>query len=74
MSKEIFSFTAQIDVEAKEKLKSGTINTMKILNFTLLALADSGKVPLELNLKGKYSNCPKAVESAFSQLNKVKSI
>jgi len=74
MSKEIFSFAAQTDLKAKEKLKSGTLNTMKVFNITLLALSDSGKVPLGLNLEGKYSNCPKAVEPALSQLNKVKAI
>ena len=74
MSKELFVFAGTTDIKAKEKLKSGTINTIKVFEITLLALADSGKAPLTLNLEGKYSNCPKAVEPALSQLNKVKEI
>ncbi len=74
MSKELFAFAAATDTKIKEKLQSDTINTIKIFDATLLALADSGKAPLTLNLEGKYSNCPKAVEPALSQLNKVKEI
>jgi len=74
MSKELFAFASQTDAKAKEKLKSSTINTMKIFDITLLALADSGKAPLDLNLEGEYSTCPKASEPAFSQLKKVQEL
>ncbi|MCP4671497.1 MAG: hypothetical protein GY857_09335 [Desulfobacula sp.] len=74
MSKELFTFAAATEVKAKEKLKADTINTIKVFDITLMALADSGKAPLSLDLKGKYAVCPKTVEPALSQLNKVQKI
>ena len=74
MSKELFAFAAATDAKAKDKLKSDVINTIKVFDITLLALTDSGKAPLSLNLEGKYSHCPKAMEPALSQLNTVKEI
>ncbi len=74
MSKELFSFAATTDEKAKEKLKSVTINTIKVFDITLIALADSGKAPLSLNLDGKYAACPKAAEPAFVQLKKVQTL
>jgi methyl-accepting chemotaxis protein len=74
MSKELLTFASETDTKLKEKLKSSTLNTVKVFDITLIALADSGKAPLSLNLKGEYADCPKAVEPALSQLNKVKKI
>ncbi len=74
MSKELFLFSTATDAKEKKNLVSGALNTIKIFDITLLALADSGKAPLTLNLEGDYSICPKTAEPAFSQLNKVKGL
>ena len=74
MSKELFLFIAEPGLKEKEKLYSSANNTMKLFNITLVALADSGKAPLSLDINGTYATCPKAVEPAFSQLGKVKKI
>ncbi len=74
MSKEVFFFFAATDAKEKKKLASSTLNTMEIFDITLSALTDSGKAPFTLDLEGKYVTCPKAVEPAVSQLNKVKGI
>lgn len=74
MSKELFLFAGATETAAKEKLKSSADNTIKIFDITLSALADSGKAPLSLDLKGAYATIPKASEPALSQLNKVKGL
>jgi len=74
MSKELFLFVTASDAKEKKELAFSALNTLKIFNTTLLALTESGKAPLTLNLEGEYSTCPKAAEPAFSQLNKVKGI
>jgi len=74
MSKELFAFAVATDIKVKEKLFSGTNNTIKVFDITLSALTDSGKAPLSFDLDGKYADCPKASEPAFSQLGKVKTI
>ncbi|MCP4021099.1 MAG: hypothetical protein GY729_04600 [Desulfobacteraceae bacterium] len=74
MSKELFLFVSAAEEKKKKNLSSNVLNTAEVFNATLLALADSGKAPLTLDLKGEYSVCPKAAEPAFSQLNKVKGI
>ena len=74
MSKELFFFFAETDTAAKEKLAASTLNTMKIFDITLSALTVSGKAPFTLDLEGKYADCPKAAEPAFSQLKKVDGI
>ncbi|MCP3873632.1 MAG: hypothetical protein GY699_10820 [Desulfobacteraceae bacterium] len=72
MSKELFLFVGL--KEAKEKLQSSATNTIKVFDVTLSALTDSGKAPLSLDLNGDFANCPKAIEPAYSQLNKVKAL
>ncbi|MCD4744141.1 MAG: methyl-accepting chemotaxis protein [Desulfobacteraceae bacterium] len=74
MSKELFSFATTTEAEKKEKLYSSANNTIKIFDITLIALTDSGKAPLSLDLDADYASCPKASEPAYSQLNKVKGL
>lgn len=73
MTKEVLTYLAAEEKE-KAKLQSTVLNTMKVFEVTLNALADSGKAPLTLDLSGDMADCPKAAEPAFSQLGKVKSI
>lgn len=74
MSKELFSFCAAVDDKEKKNLVTSALNTKKVFDITLSALIASGKAPLTLDLDGKYSDCPRAVEPALSQLNKVKGL
>jgi methyl-accepting chemotaxis protein len=74
MSKELFLFITETDEKEKKTFLSSALNTMNIFDVTLSALTDSGKAPLTLNIEGEYSTCPKAIDPAFSQLNKVKGI
>ncbi len=74
MSKDLFLFSFSKDAIEKEKLALSIRNTMKVFDISLTALTFSGKAPLTLDLKGEYSECPKAVEPVFSQLKKVQNI
>jgi len=75
MSKELFLYMSAANEKEKAALGSSAKNTIKVFDLTLAALSDSGKAPLSLNLETTaYGFCPKAVEPAASQLEKVKAI
>jgi len=74
MSKELFLFASVVDDKEKEALAANVKNTVAVFDITLNALKDSGKAPLFLDLTGKHAMCPKAVEPAYTQLEKVKNI
>lgn len=74
MSKEVFLFASVTDDKEKESLAVSAKNTMAVFDITLNTLKDSGKAPLSLDLTDKHAMCPKAVEPAYTQLEKVKNI
>ncbi len=74
MSKELFLSFQQEDAKIKESFQLAAKNTQKVFDVTLSALKDSGTAPLSLDLDGPLSDCPKADEPAYSQLNKVNAL
>ena len=74
MSKELLSFVAATKDAEKQEFSANANNTIKVFDITLSALTNSGKAPLSLDLQGDYALCPKAVEPAFAQLEKIKTI
>jgi methyl-accepting chemotaxis protein len=71
MSKEILMLST---ATGKKAGADGVKNTMQIFDITLLALLNSGKAPLSLDLSGAMANCPKAEEPALTQLLKVQDL
>ena len=77
MTKEILLFQMEKERtgQANAKLAVGVRNTMEVFDKTLSALKDSGDAPLSLDLKNTvYRKCPRAMEPAYSQLEKVNKI
>ncbi|MCP4717845.1 MAG: hypothetical protein GY860_00175 [Desulfobacteraceae bacterium] len=72
MSKEILMFSV---TPGKNDSKATSVkNTMQVFEITLMALLNSGKAPMSLNLSGVMANCPRAEEPAHTQLLKVQDL
>lgn len=71
MSKEILMLSA---AGKKETAAAGVQNTMQVFDITLMALLNSGKAPLSLDLSGAMADCPKVEEPAHAQLLKVQGL
>ncbi len=77
ITKDIYKYHTEIHHEnpAFAKTSLSVKKTVKIFDQTLTALADSGRAPLGLDPDNTaYQQCPKAVEPAYSQLRKVKTL
>ena len=58
ITKELFIFLSETNVEKKSKMKTQTLKTVEVFNKTLYALKNGGEAPTTLKMD-KFKYCPK---------------